>query len=117
MRFQAGTGPLSAYPHPLSQNWGGDLAASQLRTGAEHHRKSNNSVLACAGREHARQAKSLTLSYHPTFLIRSTASANLSFVVHTVIRIYPSPGAPNPFPGVVTIPALSNRCAVNVADL
>jgi hypothetical protein len=50
-------------------------------------------------------------------LIRSTASAKRSFDVHTVILIYPSPGAPNPLPGVVTIPAVSSKWAVNDADV
>src|SRR5262245_32487804 len=55
--------------------------------------------------------------YQPAFFIRSTASANRSFDVHTVIRIYPSPGAPDPLPGVVTIPVFSRRCAVKEADV
>ena len=54
---------------------------------------------------------------NPAFLIRSTASANRSFVVQTVILIYPSPGAPNPLPGVVTIPAFSSKWAVNEAEV
>ena len=46
---------------------------------------------------------------NPAFLIRSTASANRSFDVQTVILTYPSPGAPKPLPGVVTIPAFSSK--------
>jgi len=41
--------------------------------------------LACGVREHGRS--NVPLHYHPAFLILSTASANRSFDVQTVIRI------------------------------
>src|SRR5690606_30745605 len=55
--------------------------------------------------------KESSIAYQPVFCNRSTASVRRSLLVVTVMRIYPSPGSPNPLPGVVTIPAFSIRCA------
>ncbi len=55
--------------------------------------------------------------YNPIPSIRSTASRIRSRSTVRAIRTYPSPAAPNPFPGVVTMPASVKSRLANPAEV